>query len=110
MTSPKRRQQNLGQTDPQYGINKHFQPTLGELFPAFKAAANNLSKPCKPNIEFISYCWLLVPNLLNKISLVMVDNNERKKKSVSTNISYDSFHSLSIKDDRAIAGYVGQDF
>lgn len=65
----------MGQTDPQYGINKPFQPTLEELFPVFKAAANNLSEPCKPNIEFISYWWLLVPNLLNKISLVMVDNN-----------------------------------
>jgi len=75
MTSTKRRQHNLRQTDPQYGINKHLQPTLGELFPAFKAAANNLSELCKPNIEFISDCWLLVPNLLNKISLVMVDNN-----------------------------------
>lgn len=27
---------------------------------------------------------------------------------MSTNISYDSFHSLSIKDDRAIAGYMSQ--
>lgn len=75
MTSTKRRQQIWGQTDPQNGINKHFQPTLGELFPAFKAAANNLSEPYKPNIEFISYCWLLVPNLLSKIILVMVDNS-----------------------------------
>lgn len=75
MTSPKRRQQNLGQTDPQYGINKHFQPTLGELFPAFKAAASNLSEPHKPNIEFISCCWFLVPKLLSKISFMMVDIN-----------------------------------